>query len=88
MGRHFPAMTLLVVSGLAEDDALVEIEADRGAGPAVNAGGGGAAAPGQEALPLSSSGLLARASMPAHRAIRRSKASSVSSSMPSATILP
>ena len=27
MGRHFPAMTLLVVSGLAEDDALVEIEA-------------------------------------------------------------
>ena len=27
MGRHFPAMTLLVVSGLAEDEALVEIEA-------------------------------------------------------------
>lgn len=27
MGRHFPAMTLLVVSGLAEDEAVVEIEA-------------------------------------------------------------
>ena len=27
MGRHFPAMTLLVVSGLAEDEAVVEVEA-------------------------------------------------------------
>jgi len=27
MGRHFPAMTMVVVSGLIEDAALVEIEA-------------------------------------------------------------
>ena len=27
IGRHFPAMTLLVVAGLLEDQALVEIEA-------------------------------------------------------------
>lgn len=27
MGRHFPAMTLVVVSGLVEDEALLEIEA-------------------------------------------------------------
>jgi enamine deaminase RidA (YjgF/YER057c/UK114 family) len=27
MGRHFPAMTLIVVSGLVEADALLEIEA-------------------------------------------------------------
>lgn len=27
MGRHFPAMTLVVVAGLLEDAALVEIEA-------------------------------------------------------------
>ena len=27
MGRHFPAMTMVVVSGLVEDEALVEIEA-------------------------------------------------------------
>jgi enamine deaminase RidA (YjgF/YER057c/UK114 family) len=27
VGRHFPAMSLLVVAGLLEDDALVEIEA-------------------------------------------------------------
>lgn len=27
LGRHFPAMSMLVVSGLVEDDALVEIEA-------------------------------------------------------------
>jgi enamine deaminase RidA (YjgF/YER057c/UK114 family) len=27
MGRHFPAMTVVVVSGLIEDAALVEIEA-------------------------------------------------------------
>ena len=27
LGRHFPAMTMVVVSGLVEDDALVEIEA-------------------------------------------------------------
>ena len=26
MGRHFPAMTLVVVSGLVEDEALLEIE--------------------------------------------------------------
>jgi enamine deaminase RidA (YjgF/YER057c/UK114 family) len=27
MGKHFPAMTMVVVSGLIEDQALVEIEA-------------------------------------------------------------
>ena len=27
MGRHFPAMAMLVVCGLIEDEALVEIEA-------------------------------------------------------------
>jgi enamine deaminase RidA (YjgF/YER057c/UK114 family) len=27
LGRHFPAMTMVVVSGLVEDHALVEIEA-------------------------------------------------------------
>jgi enamine deaminase RidA (YjgF/YER057c/UK114 family) len=27
MGRHFPAMTMVVVAGLVEDAALVEIEA-------------------------------------------------------------
>ncbi|MEM8837491.1 MAG: RidA family protein [Pseudomonadota bacterium] len=27
LGRHFPAMTMVVVSALVEDDALVEIEA-------------------------------------------------------------
>lgn len=27
MGKHFPAMAMLVVSGLMEDEALVEIEA-------------------------------------------------------------
>lgn len=27
LGRHFPAMSLLVVAGLVEDDALLEIEA-------------------------------------------------------------
>jgi enamine deaminase RidA (YjgF/YER057c/UK114 family) len=27
MGRHFPAMTMVVVSGLVEDRALLEIEA-------------------------------------------------------------
>lgn len=27
LGRHFPAMTLVVVAGLLEDEALVEIEA-------------------------------------------------------------
>jgi enamine deaminase RidA (YjgF/YER057c/UK114 family) len=27
MGKHFPAMTMVVVSGLIEDEALVEIEA-------------------------------------------------------------
>jgi enamine deaminase RidA (YjgF/YER057c/UK114 family) len=27
MGRHFPAMTMIVVGGLIEDEALVEIEA-------------------------------------------------------------
>lgn len=26
-GKHFPAMSMLVISGLVEDDALVEIEA-------------------------------------------------------------
>ena len=27
LGRHFPAMTMVVVAGLVEDDALLEIEA-------------------------------------------------------------
>ncbi|MCI5076042.1 RidA family protein [Oricola sp.] len=27
LGRHFPAMTLVVVAGLVEDEAMVEIEA-------------------------------------------------------------
>ena len=27
MGRHFPTMTMVVVAGLIEDEALVEIEA-------------------------------------------------------------
>ena len=27
MGKHFPAMTMVVVAGLVEDEALVEIEA-------------------------------------------------------------
>lgn len=27
LGRHFPAMTMVVVAGLIEDDALLEIEA-------------------------------------------------------------
>ena len=27
-GRHFPAMAMLIISGLVEDDALVEIEAE------------------------------------------------------------
>lgn len=27
LGKHFPAMTMVVVSGLVEDDALIEIEA-------------------------------------------------------------
>lgn len=27
LGRHFPAMTMVVVAGLIEDDALIEIEA-------------------------------------------------------------
>jgi len=27
MGRHFPAMTMVVVAGLIEDEALIEIEA-------------------------------------------------------------
>ena len=35
LGRHFPAMTMVVVAGLVEDEALVEIEAT-----AVIGGGG------------------------------------------------
>jgi enamine deaminase RidA (YjgF/YER057c/UK114 family) len=27
MGRHFPAMSILVISDLIEDEALIEIEA-------------------------------------------------------------
>lgn len=27
LGRHFPAMSMLIISGLVEDDALLEIEA-------------------------------------------------------------
>lgn len=33
LGRHFPAMSLLVVAGLLEDRALVEIEATAHLGP-------------------------------------------------------
>lgn len=33
LGRHFPAMSMLVVAGLVEDDALVEIEATAALGP-------------------------------------------------------
>ncbi len=33
MGRHFPAMSMLVVAGLIEDEALVEIEATAYLGP-------------------------------------------------------
>ncbi|MEP4977991.1 RidA family protein [Ascidiaceihabitans sp.] len=34
LGRHFPAMSMLVVTGLVEDDALLEIEATAFVGPA------------------------------------------------------
>lgn len=34
LGRHFPAMSLLVVAGLVEDEALLEIEATAYIGPA------------------------------------------------------
>lgn len=33
LGRHFPAMSMLVVAGLVEDDALLEIEATAFVGP-------------------------------------------------------
>jgi enamine deaminase RidA (YjgF/YER057c/UK114 family) len=33
LGRHFPAMTMVVVSALVEDEALVEIEATAELGP-------------------------------------------------------
>ncbi len=33
LGRHFPAMSMLVVAGLIEDDALLEIEATACLGP-------------------------------------------------------
>ena len=35
LGRHFPAMSMLVVAGLVEDDALIEIEATAALGPRV-----------------------------------------------------
>jgi enamine deaminase RidA (YjgF/YER057c/UK114 family) len=34
MGRHFPTMTMVIVAGLVEDEALVEIEAVAELGPA------------------------------------------------------
>lgn len=34
MGRHFPVMTMVVVAGLIEDEALVEIEANAEIPPA------------------------------------------------------
>jgi len=34
LGRHFPAMSMIVVSGLVEDNALLEIEATAYIGPA------------------------------------------------------
>ena len=37
MGRHFPAMTMVVVAGLVEDAALVEIEAVAELGDAARA---------------------------------------------------
>ncbi len=33
LGRHFPAMSMLVVAGLIEDEALIEIEATAALGP-------------------------------------------------------
>lgn len=36
MGKHFPAMSMVVVAGLVEDDALVEIEATAHIAPAEN----------------------------------------------------
>jgi enamine deaminase RidA (YjgF/YER057c/UK114 family) len=40
MGRHFPAMTMVVVAGLVEDEALIEIEAvaELGTAPGLNRG--------------------------------------------------
>lgn len=35
LGRHFPAMSMLIVAGLVEDEALLEIEATAYLGPAV-----------------------------------------------------
>lgn len=37
LGRHFPAMSMLVVAGLIEDEALLEIEATAFIGPAAYA---------------------------------------------------
>ncbi|WP_322867178.1 RidA family protein [Aquicoccus sp. G2-2] len=37
MGRHYPAMSVLVVAGLIEDEALVEIEATAEIGSAASA---------------------------------------------------
>jgi len=34
LGRHFPAMSMLIVAGLVEDEALLEIEATAFIGPA------------------------------------------------------
>lgn len=34
LGRHFPAMSMLIVAGLVEDEALLEIEATAYLGPA------------------------------------------------------
>ena len=33
LGRHFPAMSLIIVAGLLEDQALLEIEATAYLGP-------------------------------------------------------
>lgn len=38
MGKHFPAMSVLVVAGLIEDEALVEIEATAEIGSSVAGG--------------------------------------------------
>ncbi len=38
LGRHFPAMSMLVVAGLIEDEALLEIEATAYLGPSKQAG--------------------------------------------------
>ncbi|AVO39660.1 RidA family protein [Pukyongiella litopenaei] len=44
LGRHFPAMTMVVVAGLIEDEALIEIEATAAIAGAAGAAGQGVGA--------------------------------------------